>query len=119
MIYIASPYSSQSGTLMQLRFEQVECFTANLLNAGIFAFSPIVYGHEIAKSYTLPTSAEWWKEFNRHMLLASRGMYILMLDGWRESVGVRMEREWALEAKLPISFYRQDGDQYLCSDEVY
>ena len=101
MIYIASPYSHPDPAVMQQRFEAVRDYTIQQTNLGQTVFSPIVYGHELAKVGNLGTCHEFWLEFNEHMLAGSRSMTVLMLDGWDASRGVQHELEFAARLSIP------------------
>ncbi len=113
MIYIASPYSHPDPAIMQHRFEEVERFTAWALKLGVVAISPIVYGHEMAKKHELPTDAAWWAKFNRRLFNHCNLMYLLQIDGWIESRGVKMELEWAKEQSLPVLRFAPSGDGFV------
>lgn len=56
----------------------------------------------MALAYALPTDAEFWKDYNLTVLSAAAGVYVLMMDGWKESRGVKMELIWAIEQDKPI-----------------
>lgn len=102
LVYIASPYSHSDFSVMEARFHEVRDYTVKLLRDGIVAFSPIVYGHEIAKYAQLPTDAVWWNDFNFSFLIKSKVMHICLMDGWMESAGIAMEIEFAKSHGIPI-----------------
>ena len=83
---------------------QVRDVTANLLREGIVVFSPIVHCHELAKHHDMPTDAEFWRFYNRIMIQGTRELWLLLLDGWKESKGMKGERDMAIELGIP---YRQ------------
>jgi hypothetical protein len=70
-----------------------------LWQQGYAAYSPIAHWHEIAMRRNLPTNANAWIDLNKRELAASDAVAFLHLDGWRDSAGMAMEREWA--ADLP------------------
>lgn len=104
MIYLASPYTHPDPHVRQERFFAVEEYTARCILDGQHIFSPIVYAHEMAIKYSIPFTAEYWSEFNLDMILASRGMRVLQLRGWRESLGVANEIKLAKDIALPLEF---------------
>lgn len=108
MIYLASPYSSPIPEGMQMRFEKTRLFTAYLLRQDIFAFSPIVYAHEMSKALNLGTDAKSWLRFNFNMLRRSEAMFVYMLPGWRDSKGVKIELKLARSLFMPITFFNED-----------
>jgi Domain of unknown function (DUF1937) len=88
--YVASPYSKYSGGMVAAHSEAVH-FTADLLRVGVPAFSPIAHSHYIGLWGALPHTWDFWKEADWPMLHAADGLIVLMMDGWRESVGVSEE----------------------------
>ena len=70
------------------------------------AFSPIVYGHEMAKKHALPTDAGWWARFNMEMLRKCDGCYVLHLPGWDTSVGVKLELNVCRILRIPVFHYQ-------------
>lgn len=101
--YLASPYSYKDPALVQHRFEEAQRAAAWLMTRSFVVYSPIVHWHSIATKYKFKTAAADWIEQNQVMLRdAKEGLILLALRGWRESVGVNMEIDWALEAAQPI-----------------
>lgn len=105
IIYLGSPYSHPDPHIMQLRYEFIRDYAAELINRGICAFSPIVYGHEMAKHNTLPTDAAWWEAFNFAFLARSTELHICCIDGWEESKGLKAEIDFAEKNGIPVSFH--------------
>lgn len=95
VVYVASPYSHESTSVRELRYKQVEAFTAELLKKGYVVFSPIVHCHQLGISFNLPTDFKFWANYCLTMLAKSDVLWVLQLDGWRESVGVQHEVEFA------------------------
>lgn len=104
MIYLASPYSSPNPETMIQRYHATAAFTARAMHNGITIFSPIVYGHNIALSHSLPTDAIFWKNFNESLIRHCSAMWVLTLDGWIESKGVTMEIAYAEERGIPVEY---------------
>ena len=103
LAYIAAPYSAKSPEMMQRRANEVMAFSAWLWARGIcYPLSPVAMWHEAATRCDLPTDAASWTACNRAYFDACTVMYLLKLDGWRESVGVEMEMHWARDRRLPV-----------------
>lgn len=100
--YLASPYSHPDAKVRELRYHTTMSATAWLLMQKKWVYSPIVHCHEMALAYALPTDAEFWKDYNLAVLSAAAGVYVLMMDGWKESRGVKMELIWAIEQDKSI-----------------
>jgi len=102
--YIASPYSHDDDDIVLSRFKAVEKFTAKCLRNRQFVYSPIVHCHEIAADEELPKDFEFWGGYNRAMLATASKMIVLCLDGWKESVGVQGEIEFAELCGIEIEY---------------
>ena len=94
-VYLASPYSHEDHYVMEKRYQQVLKKTAELMNEGEHIYSPIVHCHEVARQYDLPRDFGFWQHYNRSMLLSAVEMYVLCIEGWKESVGVQEEIKFA------------------------
>ena len=113
LAYIAAPYSATSPEMMQLRANQAMAFSAWLWSRGIcYPLSPVAMWHEAATRCDLPTDAASWTACNTAYFSACDVMYLLKLDGWRESVGVEMEMEWARAIRMPVIGATIAGDGY-------
>lgn len=106
MIYLASPYSHPNSSIRSYRFIQARRFVGQRMQLGEHVFSPIAYCHPIAEQYGLPLDHLYWMEFNRNFLLASSKMYVLMLDGWKDSPGVQDEIDFAKRHDFWISYHK-------------
>lgn len=102
--YVSSPYSHPESAVREERYLAVRNFVTHLLEREQWCYSPIVHCHYIALDEALPTDFEYWKRYNDTMQAASAATYILGLDGWLQSKGVRHEinrsRELGLQIKL-------------------
>lgn len=91
LIYLASPYTHPDPRVVTERFEAVCREAAYLMRAGIHVLSPIAHTHPIAQVGDLPTRWEFWEAFDRTLIAACKEVWVLQLDGWRESRGVAAE----------------------------
>ena len=108
MIYVASPYSSELAAIREKRYQEVRRWTFNRIAVKQEClFSPIVYMHEHASSYNLPTDAAFWWRFNQQLLLVARHLYVLKLPGWEQSLGVKQEVEFAnnIVPTIPVTYF--------------
>lgn len=103
MIYLASPYSHKHAYMRALRYKAVEKFVAERFGHAII-FSPILYTHHMARRQELPTDAASWKFFNDQMMNLATIMWVLMIPGWKESLGVQNEIAYANDIGLPIEY---------------
>ena len=108
MIYLASPYSHPEVMIRRQRFHAACRAAAALLASGLTVFSPIVHGHPLV-DHGLPTDWPFWERFDRDHMTRCDEVVVLMLDGWRESVGVAAEIRIAGELGKPVR-YLAPGD---------
>jgi hypothetical protein len=100
VIYLASPYSHADPDVMQQRFEDVRAATAALLAHDEIVYSPIVHGHAIATAHDLPATFDFWMRHCYAMLERADSLYVLQIDGWETSRGVRAEMDWWKKHRL-------------------
>lgn len=103
MIYLASPYTDASENIMTERWELVCEFSAIVMRGGKHIYSPIAHCHNINK-YGLPVTWDFWKRYDTKMIILCDELWVLMLDGWTDSVGISSEIEIATEYGLPITY---------------
>lgn len=103
-IYLASPYTSPKAAIREVRHSKAEHTVALLLRKNIHVYSPIVHCHELAIKYGLPKDFAFWQSYNRSMLSEASGLWILQIEGWKDSQGVKWEIKFALERNLTIKY---------------
>ena len=107
MFYLASPYSHPEPEVRHQRYLDAAHFTKFCLeNIGLHIFSPIVYAHDMAIRFSLPTDAAHWQEFNESMIFRCDGMMVLELEGWQASKGVQSEIAYAKSHNKNIQFVK-------------
>lgn len=103
MIYVASPYSHPDPLTRKTRFLLAQDFVIHCMETmNVIPFSPIVYGHELAIKYDIPTDAQYWLVFNTNMMRRSECMFMLKIDGWNTSKGMELELKIAKLLQIPI-----------------
>jgi uncharacterized protein DUF1937 len=86
----------------QRRFEDVYHYVAERMLQGAVVYSPIAHSNPITERFKLPVDWNFWQHFDRAIIQKSDGLEVLMLPGWRRSVGVTAEINFA--RGLPIAF---------------
>jgi hypothetical protein len=51
--------------------------------------------HSLAVRRKLPTHAAYWFDVNKRLINACDAVWVLMLEGWDESIGIREEVDYA------------------------
>ena len=90
MIYLASAYSHPDPDVREQRFFEACRAAARLMRAGKAVHAPICHSHPIAR-FGLPTEWSFWEATDREHLARCTEVVVLLIDGWRESEGVRAE----------------------------
>lgn len=104
MIYLASPYTASSPSLVNERVHLALVATAHLIRKGLNVFSPIVYCHDMALRFGFPTDAAFWERLDEDFLRASAALYVLCIPGWEDSTGVSREIRLAELLNKPIMY---------------
>lgn len=111
--YLACPYSlnnTADSDEMKNRYEQVTRCTYKLLKTGLNIYSPITYHHAIQRVCgIIKAPTRFWLELDFGILKHAKGMFVLMLDGWQNSIGVTREIEFCRHHDIPISFIHPDA----------
>lgn len=96
MIYLASPYSHHSIAERHNRYRTALSAVAWIYSNDELqdrvAFSPIVYTHHL-HLYHFPEASgfETWQEMDLTIINKCDSFWILTLDGWHHSEGIRRE----------------------------
>ncbi len=102
MNYLASPYFHPDPAVRQKRFEDVCKAASVLMSRGEFVFSPIAHSYPIAVMGALPLDFAYWEQYDREMLAGCEELWVLRLDGFKESKGVQAEIDIAAEYCMPV-----------------
>ena len=109
MIYLSSPYTDPSLEVRAWRFCAACQAAAHLMRSGHVVFSPVAHTHPISL-FGLPTDWGFWERQDRSLLERCDELVVLMLDGWRESVGVQAEIQIATELGIPTRYWNPDDE---------
>lgn len=117
LIYLAGPFSHPDPKVMEER-EKAHCECAvNLKSQGISVYCPIAETVSLAKHGNLAgTSWEVWREHDLNLLRRCDIIYVMQIDGWKQSVGVRGEVKFALKNRIPVGFIDKDCTYVVTTD---
>lgn len=101
-IYVASPYEHADLSIKNQRFEDVTKYIGWLFQLEIVAYSPITHNHTVAQRTNLPHTWDFWKSIDFPFLESAHELHVLMLPGWKESIGVSAE----IKHTSSTNFYR-------------
>lgn len=103
-VYLASPYTAKNTITQLLRYEMAKEACVQMMVFSIPVYSPIVHCHPIAADYGLGKEAAHWWKMNQEFIRSAGELWVLMLDGWEESSGIRQEVEYALEIECQVRY---------------
>jgi hypothetical protein len=107
MVYLASPLSHPFKEIEKMRYEDINKVAANLheLYPQVAFILPITQSYKLKEYNTnLGTSFEAWKDRDLEFINRSDELWIVTIDGWKESIGVMAELDFALQYQMPIYF---------------
>jgi len=129
LVYVSSPYSivgkidgtiEEDKAVLERRVKQVNKFIAACMRVYFdkyLFFGPVSHSHPVGQFMPSDFNTFWfWVESQDHYWVAERAdeVWVLMLDGWKESKGVQYEIALAKERGIPIKYfdpktYEQEG----------
>ena len=103
MIYLASPFSHPDPAVRAAREDAALRATVALFNHGRTVYSPIVYSAPLFNAGVGATGQyEEWEALDRRMIQACDMLWVLTIEGWRESKGIRAEVAYASGLNKPM-----------------
>lgn len=102
--YLACPYSHRSPTVMASRFNIANKVAGELIKMGYIIFSPISHTHPIALACDLPLGFVYWNKFDTAYISVSSVLFVILIDGWRRSIGVQNEMKIAQQLGVTIKY---------------
>jgi hypothetical protein len=104
MEYLATPYTHAQKSIMNIRAAVSDAIAMKLTNQGRLVYAPISSWHHIAHKFDMPTDAKFWERLNLSFLAKCDKLVVIMTPGWKESVGVTDEINFAKEHNIEIEY---------------
>lgn len=110
-IYLASPYTplgeGSKEALKEYRFQEVCRAAAKLMENGNQVFCPIAHSHPIEK-YGMDEihDGDFWLEQDYAVLIHVDELWVLMLEGWDKSHGVKEEIDFAHDYGISVRYLK-------------
>jgi hypothetical protein len=108
VIYLAVPYSHPDPDVMEKRYLAANKTAYRLMVYGHAVFSPISQSHPIEQTVGVRKNWDFWRYQDLTILDRCDTLFILCLDGWKESVGVTEEIEYARANDIDIIYLRPE-----------
>ena len=104
LIYLAAPYSHEREEVIELRMELINKGFAHLIAQGYMVISPLTQGHIAKCLFDCPGDWSFWRNLSIRLLRCCDAMFVMRLDGWRDSKGVKEEERIAGELNIPVYY---------------
>jgi hypothetical protein len=114
LIYLASPYSHKDKLIIDIRVRDAQKATAGLIEQGHLIYSPIVHSHPIAHLVTFQAvhddstdftnTGSTWLDYDKAMVDKADEVWVLRLNGWGESRGIKAEVDHAHAQDKPVRY---------------
>ena len=104
LIYVSCAFGRADPSVREKRIELVSKFCAQKMREGFIVFCPLVHNYHILK-YGLPIGWQYWEKFNTELLQRCDRLYVLKLEGWENSEGIRAEVAIARSLNIPIDYH--------------
>lgn len=102
--YLASPYTHESEKVQNSRYMAACRICFLLLSKGKNPYSPICHWHPISElDYYI--DYESVIRVDLEILAVSTHLFVLCLDGWKESAGVRREIDFAKDKGIKTTYH--------------
>lgn len=104
MTYVSSAYSYNPELGYENASEIVSMLIHHPYFKYTFVYSPIVHWHNVAKTFNLPTDAQFWHEQNT-LQLSKSDIMVISIDGpYNSSCGVQYEIGYAASKDIQILY---------------
>ncbi len=88
MIYLASPYWNEDPTVRDTNAKRAISYAKYLMSEGHLVYCPFIYSRGIEH-----LGEDYWTEHSYEMAKLCDRLFVLKLEGWEESAGVKREME--------------------------
>ena len=96
-IYLAIPFSGYE----KVSFKTANRLAAYLIDKHYIVFSPISHSYPIS-FWCKKNDHDLWLKQDKAFVDWCDELWVVKLEGWQESKGVRQELRWAHERKIPV-----------------
>ncbi len=106
-VYVASPYWHADPDVRAERVNTAALTTLSLINAGVFAYSPVVHSKllvDVAIAHDEEPSEAVWRAHGLGMIASFSVLLVLEMDGTSLSTGVSAEVETARKRSIPVVY---------------
>ena len=103
LVYLACPYSHDDPAVMQQRYETANLIAGQLMQMDYYVFSPLSHSHPITQQCRMnAVDHDFWLAQDCAIFMHCELMMIVDIDGWKDSYGIQLEIQWAMDLDMPI-----------------
>jgi hypothetical protein len=103
-IFISAPYSHPDKDVILSRVDTLVHVVGKYMEQQLVPMCPIIHSHPILEKFDLTSDWSYWEKSCTLFLHGARRMDIIMLDGWKDSTGIKGEIEIAKSMNIPVNF---------------
>lgn len=119
LIYLASPFTHKNKSVMEERFWVVSEVAGRLTKErNVHLYCPIAMGWPIAQKADLPTDWNYWQHNCKVFISRCQELWVVMIDGWKESTGVQAEIEYAKSIGISVKYVYIGGYEPIIYEET-
>lgn len=109
-VYLAQPYSHPHKVVRQERYNVAVRATGNIIaEHNVNVFSPIVHSHNVAEASELKHGWETWGGIDLDWVDKCDEVWVLSIDGVKDSKGLRAELAYARMLQKTIRYVTSAG----------
>ena len=118
LVYLASVYGypyddTITPQIREKRFKLVSKVAGKIIQKSeVDVYSPVAHSHPIAKYGKIPTHTEYWANYCNRMLGFCDELWILDVENWDKSHGIKEEIAYAKVTDKPIKMVTIRGRVY-------
>jgi len=112
MLYLAAPYTHENPKITEEWVKLTANAAAWLMAQGHHVIAPTLFGHTLVQTTGFEDTHTFWVDWGLNLLSRCDELYVLKLDGWKESKGIKQEVQEARKNGMQITFLRFDGEEW-------
>lgn len=119
LIYLASPFSHKDKNIEESRFKDITLIAALLEKKyGYAMFLPITQSYAMVKMVpSLGGEFKSWEKIDLFMVGKSDELWVVKLEGWENSKGVKAEIKHANKIVIPIKYIHYNNNEIIIGDK--
>jgi hypothetical protein len=102
--YLAIPYTHSDLFVLNGRALIADAIAAALIKKGRIVYSSISCWHHIAMNHKMELDWRTWAKLDEEFIKISKKVLVIMLSGWKKSVGVQAEIKIAEKFNIQIEY---------------